>query len=67
MEHEYNIKVFFQKKAWCDRSIAVEWEEKVFRPHCVAVPMDERVLIMDNLDAHKAQVSASEAHSWISG
>ena len=50
--YDPRVCVFFQPKAWMDRPIALEWVRRVWAPLVAKKPAGEKLMLLDNLDAH---------------
>lgn len=48
-----NVDVYWQHKAWCDRPVMQDWQERTWKPFVKKhYPNDETLLLLDNLDSH---------------
>jgi hypothetical protein len=49
-----NVDVYWQPKAWSDRPVMQDWQERTWKPFLAKhYPNDETLLLLDSLDSHK--------------
>jgi hypothetical protein len=67
--YDPRVCVQFQRKAWMDRPAGLEWIQRVWEPLVKKLPCGEKLLLLDNLDAHvdmpfRAALRANNTLAW---
>jgi hypothetical protein len=67
--YDTRVAVQFQRKAWMDRPVALEWVKLVWEPLVKTQPPGEKLLLLNNLDAHvdmpfRAALRAHNTLAW---